>query len=119
MKKLVYGLRCVLCAFLCILLMGGYFSPRIQAILQLPSTFYLEEGRQKMLPGLNAEDITIEEGAAVRLSTDESIREKSGVLLETVEQGKSSVTLRLFGIPVRNIELRVLPEKVLPLLLMK
>jgi len=113
LKKLVYGLRCALCAFLCMLLMGGYFSPRIQAILQLPSTYYLEEGSQKMLPGLSEGDITIEKGAAVRLSTDESIREKSGVVLESVEQGKSSATLRLFGIPVRSIELRVLAQKAL------
>ena len=111
MKKLRYGLRCLCCAFLCLLLMGGYFSPQIRAIFQLPSTYYLTEGGKKTLSGLGVENISIEEGAAVRLSTDERLADKQGVVLEPVETGASSATIRLFGIPVRSIELRVLAKK--------
>jgi len=111
---MVFAARFAVFLSLCLVLTLGYFSPAVRAVLTLPDVIYISAGGEKLLPGLNRENIAISGGAAqVRQSGDESIRDVAGVRVQSPSAGRSTATLSILGIPVRTVELRAAGEHVL------
>lgn len=114
MKKVYFAARIAVFVSLCLVLTLGYFSPAVRAVFTLPDTIYISTDGERLLPGLNQENITISGGAAqVRQSGDESLRDVSGVRVLSSQEGSSTATLSILGIPVRTVELRAAGEHTL------
>lgn len=114
MKKLFFAARFAVFLSLCLVLTLGYFSPAVRAVFTLPDVIYISTDSEMLLPGIGRDNITISGGAAqVRQSGDESIRDVAGVSVQSPQEGSSTATLSILGIPVRTVELRAAGEHVL------
>ncbi len=109
MNKKYFVVRFMVFISLCLVLVLGYFSPAVRAVFTLPDTIYISSESKKLLYGIGEENIALSGGAVqVRQSTDETLGNVTGVQVESVQdEGSSYATLKLLGVPVRTVELRV------------
>lgn len=115
MKKVGYWIRTFCATALCAALAAGYFSPQMQTIRSLPDAYYLQLGQNKVIEELSQNDITIRgESVEVRANGDQTLAEAKaarGIELDGVEQGNATITVHLFGLPVKQVSVNVVEER--------
>lgn len=73
----------------------------------IPKVFYMQEGQTRKLPAIDMLGVSIEGGSVqARSSGDESIASK-GIEIASVEDGESNVTVKVAGVPVRTVKVKV------------
>ena len=98
---------------LSLLLTLSYFSPRQQALRNLPDTLHLTAGQLQTLELGSMLTLTTQAGtAAVSASEDETLRAQGAVSLSSETAGTSELLLSLMGLlPLKKVEVEVSPEK--------
>lgn len=91
----------------CIGLLAFYFSPQMQAVRMIPKVFYMQEGQTRRLPDINMMGVSVTgDSVEARMSSDETLTSK-GILIASVEDGDSDVTVKVAGVPVRKVKVKV------------
>lgn len=104
---------------LCVLALLINYSPQVQTIAALPQDIVMREGQIHNLNLGLAMSVEIEGAVSVASSTDQTLSEAkraasvSSVSIEAHEQGIATLSLRWLGIPLKSLNVKVEPERIL------
>ena len=73
----------------------------------IPKVFYMQEGQTRKLPAVDMLGVSVHgESVEARSSNDETLASK-GIEIASVEDGESNVTVKVAGVPVRTVKVKV------------
>lgn len=96
-----------------LLLCAVYFLPAVQSYSHIPSEIYIQKGSSKIIDvGLPVKaDVA---SAGVVSVTSETLKDAAGMqsplVIESLDNGETTIALSIFGVPVKNVRVSVSDE---------